>query len=383
MILNVQQRNASAAIHSLLEGQPPNGTNPSECGPWAETVTSLYEAYAVGGVTAVRNVFNALVKHTPELIRLVSSEPVTKTQWSVAELYDEPFPALKFIVPGIVPSGITSLAGRPKVGKSWLALQIAQAVGTGGHTLGQAVAAGKVLYLALEDTARRLQDRCLKQHIPREAQTTFVTAWQPFDQGGLADLVVALSTQEYTFVIIDTLSRAFGRADQMDNGAMNDLMGQLHQIVQTYEKALLLIDHHRKNKSLDSDPIDDILGSTAKSAVVDAALGLYKERGKPNATLKVTGRDLEEREIALQWDAALFSWQCLGDAQEVAKGTVQQQILETLAALGGQATMTELAEALGKPTSNVSRELQELVTKGKVKRGERNGRQVAYLLIEG
>lgn len=116
--------------------------------------------------------------------------------------------------------------------------------------------------------------------------------------------------------------------------------------------------------------------------MVDAALGLYKERGKASATLKVSGRDLVEQELALQWDPGLFCWQCLGNAHEVAKGTVQQQILDALAVLGGQATMSELAEALGKPTSNVSRELQELVTKGKVKRGERNGRQVSYLLIE-
>ena len=50
--------------------------------------------------------------------------------------------------------------------------------------------------------------------------------------------------------------------------------------------------------------------------------------------------------------------------------------------LGGQSTVTELAEYLGKQAGNISRELNELVAKGKVKRGERNGRQVPYLLLD-
>lgn len=246
MSTSTQERNAAAALRSLLDGNPPNGINPSECGPWAETVTALSEAHANGGVEVVQRVFKALVKHNPNLIRLVSGEPTPKTIWSVAELYDAQFPALKFIVPSIVPAGITCLAGRPKVGKSWLALQIAHAVGIGGHTLGQAVAAGKVLYLALEDTARRLQDRCQKQGIPRDANLTFATEWKPLDDGGIADLVMAVRTEGYNLVIIDTFSRACGRADQLDNRDMNELMGHLHHAVQASEAAMLLTDHHRK-----------------------------------------------------------------------------------------------------------------------------------------
>lgn len=46
------------------------------------------------------------------------------------------FPAIKFIVPGILPEGATILAGRPKLGKSWLALDIALAVARGDYCLG-------------------------------------------------------------------------------------------------------------------------------------------------------------------------------------------------------------------------------------------------------
>ena len=373
---------AGAAIRLLLNGNPPNGTSPSECGPWAEIMTALYDAYDCGGVAAARRVFNTLVKQVPELTQLISTEPINKTRWTVAELYNEQFLAPKFIVPRILPTGMISLAGRPKVGKSWLALQIAHAVGRGGSTLEQVAVSGKVLYLALEDTPRRLKDRCQKQGIPREANITFVTEWKSLDNGGIADLVAAMHLEGYTLIIIDTFSRACGRADQLDNREMNDLLGQLHQAVQSAEAATLMVDHHRKPNYLNTDPIDDILGSTAKSAVVDAALGLYKQRGKPGATLKIAGRDVEEQELALQWDATRFCWQLLGTTEQVTAATIQGELLEALVTLGGQSTVTELAEYLGKQAGNISRELNELVAKGKVKRGERNGRQVPYLLLD-
>ena len=373
---------AGAAIRLLLNGNPPNGTSPSECGPWAEIMTALYDAYDCGGVAAARRVFNTLVKQVPELTQLISTEPINKTRWTVAELYNEQFLAPKFIVPRILPTGMISLAGRPKVGKSWLALQIAHAVGRGGSTLEQVAVSGKVLYLALEDTPRRLKDRCQKQGIPREANITIVTEWKSLDNGGIADLVAAMHLEGYTLIIIDTFSRACGRADQLDNREMNDLLGQLHQAVQSAEAATLMVDHHRKPNYLNTDPIDDILGSTAKSAVVDAALGLYKQRGKPGATLKIAGRDVEEQELALQWDATRFCWQLLGTTEQVTAATIQGELLEALVTLGGQSTVTELAEYLGKQAGNISRELNELVAKGKVKRGERNGRQVPYLLLD-
>jgi len=70
---------------------------------------------------------------------------------------------------------------------------------------------------------------------------------------------------------------------------MTMLVGALQEMAIRHGMAILAIDHHRKPSGYDSDPIDDIVGSTAKSAVTDAALGLSKEQGKRGATLKVPG----------------------------------------------------------------------------------------------
>lgn len=63
----------------------------------------------------------------------------------------------EMIVDGIIPQGICILAGPQKVGKSFLALDISISVASGQPVLGRETAQGECLYLALEDTYRRLQ----------------------------------------------------------------------------------------------------------------------------------------------------------------------------------------------------------------------------------
>ena len=78
-----------------------------------------------------------------------------------AELDAMTFPPLAWAVPGLVPEGFGLLTGPPKAGKSWLVLDIALGVAAGGRVLGK-VRVGRprpVLYFALEDGERRLQDR--------------------------------------------------------------------------------------------------------------------------------------------------------------------------------------------------------------------------------
>src|SRR4029077_515904 len=74
------------------------------------------------------------------------------------------FPPINYIVPDVLPEGLTILAGRPKIGKSWLALDTCLAVADEAETtvLGRDPAHGDALYCALEDTNRRLQHRASK-----------------------------------------------------------------------------------------------------------------------------------------------------------------------------------------------------------------------------
>ena len=76
------------------------------------------------------------------------------------ELQTKQFEPVRIILPDLIPEGITILAGKPKIGKSWLALDVCVAVADRLFVLGdKQPVQGDVLYLALEDSQRRLKTR--------------------------------------------------------------------------------------------------------------------------------------------------------------------------------------------------------------------------------
>ena len=103
--------------------------------------------------------------------------------FNAAELQGMEFPPINWVVPGVLPEGLTILAGKPKLGKSWLALDMALAVAGGGAVLGRECEPGPVLYLALEDNQRRLQRRLnrIEPHLSWPADLELNTRWPRLD----------------------------------------------------------------------------------------------------------------------------------------------------------------------------------------------------------
>jgi RecA-family ATPase len=189
----------------------------------------------------------------------------------------------------------------------------------------------------------------------------------------------AINENAYRLVVIDTISRALGRADQLDQGDMNVTFGALQRLAMEREFGLILVDHHRKSAGGAGDVIDDVMGATSKVGVADCAMGIYRERGQSTATLKVAGRDVDDQELALRWDATTFCWQ-LADTSGVKAESVQSDILTVIKELGGTATVQRVANWLNRPKQNIHREMQELVTKGLLLRGRREGKAIPYTL---
>ena len=103
------------------------------------------------------------------------------------------FPATAEVVPGFVPEGLSILAGRPKVGKSWMALEMALGVSMAEKVLGDTIPeSGDVLYAALEDTFPRLQRRIKKLLWPPRPtwpdRLALATQWRRLDEGGVEDI---------------------------------------------------------------------------------------------------------------------------------------------------------------------------------------------------
>lgn len=135
---------------------------------------------------------------------LTSLPPLRFAQWSF----------LRFLTlsPASFPEGLTILAGRPKIGKSWMALDVAIGAASGGKVLGGIhVTQGDVLYCCLEDNKRRLQRRVTKLLSPFGGEwperLTLATRWRRLDQGGVEDIEAWCdSVPEPRLVMLDTLA---------------------------------------------------------------------------------------------------------------------------------------------------------------------------------
>jgi hypothetical protein len=312
-----------------------------------------------------------------ELYRAASGD---LTFFSADFILTHQWPEIVWAIPELLPTGLTILAGRPKLGKSYLALQIAQAVAAGGVALGQRVQAGPVLYLALEDPGRRLKERMIQQHWDMGLPADFMILGQFEDQvgylqnGGGERLAARIADARYRLVVIDTLSKAMA-GDQLDMEAMNLAFAPVQRMSHDLNCATLIVDHHRK-PGMVGNLVDDVMGSTAKAASADTVWGLYRERGKAGAKLSVTGRDIEERNLALTMDwGVTYCWQVEGDADEIAATERFDEILQVLGT--GAMQCNDVANAVGQDRSNTHKRLQVLEAKGQVRR-IRDGRRVLY-----
>src|SRR5829696_6178420 len=224
---------------------------------------------------------------------------------SAADLMAAELPPVRWGVRGVLPEGVTLLAGKPKLGKSWLALGICVAVASGGVALGtRQVEWGEVLYLALEDNRRRLQKRLGKMlREPAPEGLEMATAWPKLDEGGVEALKSWLGEHpEARLVAVDTLAKTRPRTRgqnvyQEDYAALEELL----PLAAEHGVAIVVVHHTRKMAA--ADPLDEISGSTGLTGGVDGALVLKRDRGRADAYLHVTGRDIEEeQELALRWD---------------------------------------------------------------------------------
>ena len=354
------------ALRSMLDGSyTPNGTMP-DFGGWADFVAQCHNAYTARGAAGARAVVNV----NPAALRLLSSdEPAAqtrRTRWTAGELLTADLPPTPWLIPGVIPIGLVILAGRRKLGKSFLGLQMAGAIGSdgGGNFLGQKVAPGRCLYLALEDTAARLQGRMKMQAWQQDARVDFALTWPALDDGGLVNLQDEITAGAYNLLVIDTFSRCLTRRQDQNNiGDMTVVMSALQQLAFSRSMSILLLDHHTKAPQTLAlaDPVDDLLGSSGKGAVADAVFGLYRPRGQREVKLLGRGRDFDELSFDLRFDAVTGSWQ-----RDTPTLTLPQQAIIDALQRSGAMTAAKIARATEQDRSNSFARLQELVTRNLV-----------------
>ena len=291
--------------------------------------------------------------------------------FNAMSLVHDSFKPMQWAVKDFLPEGCVLFAGRPKLGKSWLAYQVAIAVASGGKALGEIpVKEGEVLYLALEDGRQRLQWRLqtlLKSSDQMPSRLHLAMEWPPLDEGGLEELELWLQRYASTarLIIIDTFQRIrpAGSGDSVYSIDFNSLR-ELTDLTREFPVCIMVVHHTRKAGA--EDAFDTMSGSTGLTGAVDALLVLKRSRGRADAEMHITGRDVEETAKALRFDKETMVWQLLGEAHEVWQSADRAAIRTLLKGAEKGMRAGEIAAYLGKREMSVRQTLSRMLRDGQV-----------------
>lgn len=229
----------------------------------------------------------------------------------------------QYIVGGVLPMGMGLLVAKPKIGKSWMVLDLCLSVASGVPFLGFQTNQHGTLYLALEDGPSRMQARILKvldgQPVPDAARILFQS---PRMDEGLLDSLGALldDNPDIHLVCIDTLSKIRPKAKAYENAydADYEFVGRLKDFADSRGICVLLVHHTSKRKTDDS--FENINGSTGILGASDFTIVLDKKnRMDDEASFILTGRDIEQQERILTFDKSRCRWIMQGTAAEIAE----------------------------------------------------------------
>ena len=224
------------------------------------------------------------------------------------EIMTQPLKPIEFVVDNLITQGLFILAGAPKIGKSWLALDICLSVAKGEPVLNANTNRGTALYLCLEDSKIRIQNRLYEMTDEPTEDLHFALLANSIGSGLEEQIEDFISEHRDTKIIfIDTLQKI--RYDSPDSTYATDYkeLSILKTIADKHSVAIVLVHHLRKTK--DVDPFNMISGTTGLSGCVDGSFVLSEsKRGSRAATLYCVGRDIENREIELRFDIEQHRW---------------------------------------------------------------------------
>ena len=281
-------------------------------------------------------------------------DPLYMKTVTMQELYQDIYSKKPPVIEGLLYQGTYLFVGSPKIGKSFFMAQLAYHVSTGTPLWDYPVKKGTVLYLALEDDYRRLQERMYRMFGTDSTENLYFSVSSKPLGNGLTDQLSGFIREhpDTTLVIIDTLQKIREvDSDSYSYAKDYEIINQLKQFSDSWGICLLLVHHTRKQKS--SDNFDMISGTNGLLGCADGAFMLYKENRTSNkATLEISGRDQQDQKIHLIRDEEKLCWNFEKAETELWKEP-PEPLLECIANLvteenpTWQGTATELIEKLG------------------------------------
>ena len=255
---------------------------------------------------------NSSEQSMQELLRKLreASDPANLPTISMNDLYENIYRSRPPIIDGLLYPGTYLFVGAPKIGKSFFVAQLAYHISTGRPLWGHSVQQGTVLYLALEDDYRRLQERFFRM-FGEEGTDNLCLAISSKNLGGGLEEQLRKFVQKHpstNLIIIDTFQKIReSNGERLSYANDYEVVGKLKRLADACGICLLLVHHTRKQQA--DDRFDMISGTTGLLGAADGAFLLQKERRTDGvATLDVSGRDQQDQRIFLKRDPERLVW---------------------------------------------------------------------------
>ncbi len=297
------------------------------------------------------------------------------------EIQQTNLPPVKWIVKDLLPEGFTILASRPKMGKSWMALQLALAVANGYRALGKfETVKGSILYFDIDQGSQRAIKSRLDQQLlqfPDDERLApdnvfWANSINRLEDGGECELKAQIEKYKPSLVIIDTL-RKFAPVDQKNQGYQGeyDLGVKIHETALQYGICILCV--HHTTKASFQYVADEISGTSGVTASADTLLSIRQTLN--GVELYAVGREVFQENYIIQFDKQTGLWNVVGNAAEFVGGnTLGEQLAQlifTIAQGEYDLSIGDYAAILGKKRNHVDKELKRLREKGLLITAER------------
>lgn len=305
------------------------------------------------------------------------SEPRFDFSRTGTDVMETEFPPVQWLVEGLLPEGCGLIVGPPKLGKSFLTLDWAIAIASGGVAMGSySTNQREVLHLDLENGERQLQSRVVK------AGKVLPERYHPIDQLALPDDALAACKQFLylypdAFILIDTLAKVKGagskKTQQYDID--HDEVSKYQDLAKQYPGCGILLVHHTR-KSGDGDAVDSISGTHGLAGAADFNMIMNGKRNSGMATLYVSGRMAAEALIGLAKSEETEGFWEASDEALIEDPTQDDsragKIIEILVEYDRPMTAKEVADILGVQDNNsIGNQLRSLANRKAVRKPSR------------
>lgn len=322
-------------------------------------VKDWWDLWNSEGETAVRAALENIVD--PVTISMTSGYQI----WGGDELFNADFPPTEWLLKPYLPQPTLALiAGAPKVGKSWIAMEFGLQVAEAGYG---------TLYIATEDNAQRIKAR-LRRLRPFAVSPQFkvlpmLSNEQSLPHGAAAlELITNFVSENPNLrcIIIDTIAAIRNPSEREKNYDVTSTeFGNLRKLAHDLGVAIVAVHHNRKSTGMEASPVEMILGSTGISATVETIMVLQRQKGTQDLNMLLTGKDIEEQELTFKWTA--HGYQAAGVSVEAALGDTQRAVLSVIRQQP-RCTQHFIAEEIKRDKSQVSKAVGRLIECGLVQR---------------